>query len=362
MLTNQILQKSINEMQRITESNVSVWSLEGVCIVTTDAVAKQEEKQILEFIRNTDNNTEDFQITKEIAVFLVKEDWEPKYVLVLHGKLSDAYIIGSLCVSQLENLVIAYKERLDKNNFIQNLLLDNFLLVDMYNKAKRLSIPLEARRIVLLIEPKKEEESIVMETLKGLYATSLKDFITAVDEHNIIFIKTLETTEDYTDIHHIAEIIKDTLSAETMIDVRVAYGTIVQELKDVSQSYKEAAMALDVGRIFYVEKNVVAYNELGIGRLIHQLPTSLCDMFLKEVLAGEAIDKFDDETLVTVYKFFENNLNVSETARQLYIHRNTLAYRLEKIQKMTGLDVRVFEDAMTFKIALMVTSHLRESK
>ena len=156
-----------------------------------------------------------------------------------------------------------------------------------------------------------------------------------------------------------AKVIVDTLSMEAMVNVRVAYGTIVQELKEVSRSYKEADMALEVGRVFYGERGVLAYNELGIGRLVHQLPRSLCEMFLKEVLAGNATEMFDDEELITVYAFFDNNLNISETARKLFIHRNTLVYRLEKIQRKTGLDVRVFEDALTFKIAVMVEKHLK---
>jgi carbohydrate diacid regulator len=144
-----------------------------------------------------------------------------------------------------------------------------------------------------------------------------------------------------------------------MAKVKVAYGTIVHELKEVSRSYKEARMALDVGRIFYSDKNVVAYNKLGIGRLIYQLPLQLCRMFIKEVFDGKSPDDFDDETLYTINKFFENSLNVSETSRQLYIHRNTLVYRLDKLQKSTGLDLRVFDNAITFKIALMVVKYMK---
>ena len=149
------------------------------------------------------------------------------------------------------------------------------------------------------------------------------------------------------------------INTEAMVNVRISFGTIIPELKEVSQSYKEAGMALDVGRIFYPERNILSYRELGIGRLIHQLPVSLCEMFLEEVFAGNSVDQFDEETLSTVDKFFENSLNISETARQLFVHRNTLVYRLEKIQKQTGLDVRVFEDALTFKIALMVADHMK---
>ena len=175
----------------------------------------------------------------------------------------------------------------------------------------------------------------------------------------MILVKALEETDGYREVYESAKSIADTVSAEAMVNIRVSYGTIIHELKDVSKSYKEAGMALDVGRIFYPGHNILAYNELGIGRLIHQLPLSLCDMFLKEVFGERDVSEFEEETLSTVYKFFENNLNISETARQLYIHRNTLVYRLEKIQKLTGLDVRVFEDALTFKIAMMVSEHMK---
>ena len=198
--------------------------------------------------------------------------------------------------------------------------------------------------------------------MKGLYATGSRDFVTAVDEGHIILVKALEKTEDYKDMNQTAKVIADTLNMEAMVSVRVAYGTIIEELKDVSKSYKEAAMALEVGRVFYAEKNILAYSELGIGRLIHQLPASLCEMFLKEVFEGGGAGEFDEEELATVYTFFDNNLNISETARQLYVHRNTLVYRLEKIQKKTGLDVRVFDDALTFKIAMMVANHMKYIK
>ena len=267
---------------------------------------------------------------------------------------------GRFGASQIANLLFAYKEKMDKNRFIQNLILDNMLVVDVYNQAKKMKIPVEQRRVVFLIESKNEGETLILETMRGLYATGMKDFVTAVDERHVILVKALENTDDYQTLNRIAHEIVDTLNMEAMVGVRVAYGTIVEELKDVSRSYKEADLALQVGRVFYVEKNILAYDELGIGRLIHQLPPSLCEMFLKEVFENGPEEKFEEEELTTVYTFFDNNLNISETARQLYVHRNTLVYRLEKIQKKTGLDVRVFDDALTFKIAMMVADHMKD--
>ncbi len=325
----------------------------------TNKISKELVDKVSAFVEKALNDETTELIGKNEGMFIVMEDEVPVYVLCLAGSSADIKMAGYFGVSQLEGLLQAYRERMDKNRFIQNLILDNMLLVDIYNQAKKMRIPVEQRRIVYLIEPKNEGDNIVLDTMKGLFSMGTKDFVTAVDEGRVILVKALENTEEYPEVNHTARVIIDTLSMEAMVPVRVSYGTIVNELKEVSRSYKEASMALEVGRVFYVEKKLLAYNELGIGRLIHQLPQSLCEMFLKEVFNGKVVEQFEEEELLTVYTFFDNNLNISETARQLYVHRNTLVYRLEKIQKKTGLDVRIFDDALMFKIALMVESHMR---
>jgi carbohydrate diacid regulator len=185
------------------------------------------------------------------------------------------------------------------------------------------------------------------------------DFVTAVDENNVIVVKEVKEDNLKAEVEKCAAAITATLSKEGVTNVRIAYGNMVREIKEVSRSYKEAKMAMDVGKIFFDEKNIIAYSELGIGRLIYQLPIPLCKMFIREIFGDKSPDEFDEETLATIYKFFENSLNVSETSRQLFIHRNTLVYRLDKLQKSTGLDLRVFEDAITFKIALMVVKYMK---
>ena len=214
-------------------------------------------------------------------------------------------------------------------------------------------------RAVYLIETKDEKDGIVSEVLKGMFSPQTGDYVTAVDESSLILIKSVESTTTPEILHELAETIVAMMNAEALLDVKVAYGTVVQELKDVSKSYKEAKMALDVGKIFYAEKKVIAYSTLGIGRLIYQLPVNLCKIFIEEIFGDNIPMDLDEETLNTLNKFFENNLNVSETSRQLFVHRNTLVYRIEKIQKSTGLDLRSFDDALTFKIALMVVNYMK---
>ena len=291
--------------------------------------------------------------------FKVYDDNELEYVLLAKGETEDVYMIGKVASFQIQSLLVAYKERFDKDNFIKNLLLDNLLLVDIYNRAKKLHIETDVRRVVFIIETKNEKDTNALETVRTLFSSKTKDFITAVDEKNIILVKEVKPNEAYEDMNKTAKVIVDMLNTEAMSSVNVAYGTIVNEIKEVSRSYKEAKLALDVGKIFYSDRNIIAYSNLGIGRLIYQLPIPLCKMFIKEIFDGKSPDEFDEETITTINKFFENSLNVSETSRQLYIHRNTLVYRLDKLQKCTGLDLRVFEDAITFKIALMVVKYMK---
>ena len=291
--------------------------------------------------------------------FKVYDENELEYVILAKGDAEDVYMIGKMATFQIQNLLVAYKERFDKDNFIKNLLLDNLLLVDIYNRAKKLHIETDVKRIVFIIETKTEKDTNALETVRTLFSSKTKDFITAVDEKNIILVKEIKPSETYEDMRKTAKVIVDMLNTEAMSSVNVAYGTIVNEIKEVSRSYKEAKLALDVGKIFYSDRKIIAYSNLGIGRLIYQLPLPLCKMFIKEIFDGKSPDEFDEETLTTINKFFENSLNVSETSRQLYIHRNTLVYRLDKLQKSTGLDLRVFEDAITFKIALMVVKYMK---
>ena len=285
------------------------------------------------------------QAVNGFQFFKVEDEGNLEYIIMARGTSDDVYMVGKLAAFQIQNLLVAYKERFDKDNFIKNLLLDNLLRVDMYTRAEKLHIETDVKRVVYIIETKHEKDTNALETVRTLFANKTRDFITAVDEKSIILVKEVKGNESYDELDKTADVIIDMLSTEAMSAAHVAYGTIVNDIREVSRSYKEAKMALDVGKIFYSNKNVVAYNRLGIGRLIYQLPIPLCQMFIKEIFEGKAPDDFDDETLSTINKFFENSLNVSETSRQLYIHRNTLVYRLDKIQKITGLDLRVFDDA-----------------
>ena len=355
MISNQILQTNIEGLKGITRVDLCICDTEGKVLASTFTGAEEYESAILAFV----DSPADSQVIQGYHFFKIFDDQVVEYILVARGSSEDAYMIGKVAVSEIQNLIVAYKERFDKNNFIQNLLLDNLLLVDIYNRAKKLHIEVEARRVVYMIETKQEKDLNARELLKTLFATRTKDFITAVDERSIILIHELREDEDYEEVEQVANMMKDMLNSEAMATVRISYGTIVSEIKQVSKSYKEAKMALDVGKIFYAEKRIIAYNTLGIGRLIYQLPISLCEMFMHEVFGDNIPDSLDEETLTTINKFFENNLNVSETSRQLYVHRNTLVYRLDKLQKSTGLDIRKFDDALTFKIALMVVNYMK---
>lgn len=355
MISNQVLQSTIDGLKAITRVDLCVLGADGEVLAATLLPAPESTEAVPAFVESP----ADSQTLAGYQFFKVHDDNHLEFVILAKGDTDDVYMIGKMTAFQIQNLIVAYKERYDKDNFIKNLLLDNLLLVDIYNLAKKLHIEVDARRAAFLIETKQEKDINALETVRSLFAGKSRDFITAVDEKNIILVKELKVNEDYDNLMKTAKVLLDTLNTEAMTRVNISFGTIVNEIKDVSRSYKEAKMALEVGKIFYSDRNVVAYSNLGIGRLVYQLPMPMCKVFIREIFDGKSPDDFDEETIITINKFFENNLNVSETSRQLYIHRNTLVYRLDKLQKMTNLDLRVFEDAITFKMALMVVKYMK---
>ena len=308
VISNQVLQTTLDGLKAISRVDLCVLDTEGIMLATTFPEAEGFRDSVLSFAESP----ADSQVVSGCQFFKVFDEHQLEYVLLANGNSDDVHMVGRMAAFQIQNLLVAYKERFDKDNFIKNLLLDNLLLVDIYNRAK-----------------------------------------------SIIVVKELAPQDGSAEMDRIAEMILDSLGEEKKKNALIAYGTVVGEIKEVSRSYKEARMALNVGKIFFAERQVIAYSSLGIGRLIYQLPIPLCKMFIREIFDGKSPDDFDEETLVTINKFFENSLNVSETSRQLYIHRNTLVYRLDKLQKSTGLDLRVFEDAITFKIALMVVKYMK---
>ncbi len=355
MISNQILQDTIDGIKAITRIDLCVMDTEGKPLASTLSAVEEYKEAVLVFTESLAES----QALQGYQFFKVFDDNQLEYIILVKGETDDVYMVGKMAAFQIQNLLVAYKERFDKDNFIKNLLLDNLLLVDIYNRAKKLHIETDVRRCVFIVETQNDKDNNIFETIRNIFSTKTRDFITAVDEKNIILVKEVKPGEKYADLDKTAKSIIDMLNTEALSKVRVAYGTIVNEIKEVSRSYKEAKMAMDVGKIFYQDSNIVAYSRLGIGRLIYQLPLPLCKMFIKEIFEGRSPDEFDEETLTTINKFFENSLNVSETSRQLYIHRNTLVYRLDKLQKSTNLDLRVFEDAITFKIALMVVKYMK---
>lgn len=356
MISNQILQNTIEGLKGISRIDFCVLDTEGKALATTFEDTWNYESAVLSFVESP----ADSQVIQGCQFFKIFDEQQLEYVLLAGGESEDVYMLGKIAAFQVQSLLVAYKERFDKDNFIKNLLLDNLLLVDIYNRAKKLHIDTEAKRVIFIIETSHEKDSVALDNVRNLLGGKSRDFVTAVDEKNIIVVKVLADKDGSRELEKMAKEMMEILRAESEDDkIHIAYGTVVNDIKEVSKSYKEAKLALDVGKIFFDEKDIVAYSTLGIGRLIYQLPIPLCKMFIKEIFEGKSPDEFDEETLTTINKFFENSLNVSETSRQLYIHRNTLVYRLDKLQKSTGLDLRVFEDAITFKIALMVVKYMK---
>lgn len=355
MISNQLLQKTIDRIKAISGADIAVLNLNGEVAVRTYKDESIDKDTAVRFA----TSVLDEQAISGHRLFRVRSESRDEFILAVRENGSDVSVVGGLARYQIETLLEAYKERFDRDNFFKSLLMDNMLMIDIFDRARKLRIDIEAYRSVLIIELKDKRRSDMMEIVKNVFQGNGEDFVTAVNKNDVIAIKRVDAPDSYNQMDAAAKKICAAIKRETGEDIRVAYGSIVSDLKEISKSYKEARMSLDVSEIFFEGREINPYNRLGIGRLVYQLPIPLCRLFIKEIFGDISLEDMDKETISTINKFFENSLNVSETSRQLYIHRNTLVYRLDKIQKTTGLDLRVFEDAITFKIALMVSKYMK---
>ena len=357
MKIQQILQKCLTDWKNISQIDFCLLDSDNHIFLSTCDKKLPAESKLEEFRQSSAlcvSNT-------SCCLYKIMENHSISYILIVWGKAENTATIGELAVCQVQSLLAAYAEKSDKNTFMQNLLLDRYSQVEAFNKAARLHITPSARRAVFLVETKQHKDENALATIRNIFSARTRDFITALDDSGIIVVRELQSTESYEELEGIACMLVDMLNTEAMTSAWVSYSNVADDIMELSDAYKEARTALEVGKIFYADKNVFGYNRLGIGRLIYQLPTQVCNMFVGEIFGEESLESIDDETLNIIRTFFENNLNLSETSRQLYVHRNTLVYRFEKLQKRFGLDIRTFEDALAFKLAMMVSDYITYS-
>lgn len=354
-MSNKLFQGIIHQMKETIDRTIGVVDESSVVISCSDL------PRVGEVIENL--NPDDF-IAPDIFQL---DDYtympfgaKPKndYAVFVSGTDPEAQKYARILAISLNSVKQYYDEKYDRGNFIKNVILDNILPGDIYLKSHELHFDSDVSRVCMLIKILDKTDISAYDVLQNLFPDKNKDFIININETDIALVKEIKADISEKDINKLASSIVDTLSSEFYTHSVVGIGTVVTGIKDLARSFKEAQVALEVGKVFDTEKSIVNYNNLGIARLIYQLPTTLCEMFLKEVFKRGSIDSLDHETLFTIQRFFENNLNVSETSRKLFVHRNTLVYRLDKIKKITGLDLREFEDAIVFKVALMVKKYL----
>ena len=334
----------------ITDGGFVISSKEG-CISPNDLNC------VLSF---TEENTDTFTyngFTYKPVLNMNKVD----YIIFIQGDdtLAKNYInILQVSFSGVKSL---YDDKHDRVNFIKNIILDNILSGDVLAKAAELHFPIEGKRAVYLIRSDKDTDFSSFEIIENMFPDKQNDFIVSIDQSSIVLVKSFPDDAENIVLEDIAHEIHNNLMSENLMKVTIGIGTLINNVREIARSFKEARVALEVGKVFDNEKSIISYDNLGIGRLIYQLPTTLCELFLSEVFKRGSIDDLDQEIVFTIQKFFENNLNVSETSRQLYVHRKTLVYRLDKIQKITGLDLRIFDEAIIFKVAMMVNKYLQSN-
>ena len=354
-MSNRLFQGIIHQMRDAVDRVIGVIDDNGVIIACSELVKIGEMRQGVrdELAYTSDAVTSGGYTYKPIGT---GSKWE--YIVFIEGEDKYAEKIATILAVSLANIKNLYDEKYDKNSFIKNIILDNILPSDIYIKSKELRFNAEESRVVFLIKFHSKSDVLSFDMVQNIFPDKNKDYVIATGEQDIVLVKEVKPGTDIKEIEKIAKSIADTLNSEFYVKVSIGIGTVVDNIKDLARSYKEAQVAFEVGKVFDTEKNIISYENLGIGRLIYQLPTTLCEMFLQEVFKNGSLESLDRETLMTIQCFFENNLNVSETSRKLFVHRNTLVYRLEKIRKLTGLDLREFDHAITFKVALMVKRYL----
>ena len=334
-MSNRLFQGIIHQMRDTIDRTIGVVD-ESSVIIACSELGKIGE--VCEEITPEEMASVDVFQTDEYSFKSFGSRPRPEYAVFVAGKDPEAQKYVKILAVSLNSIKQYYDEKYDRGNFIKNVILDNILPGDIYLKSHELHFDSDVSRVCMLVKIAEKNDISAYDVLQNLFPDKNKDFIININETDIALVKEIKPNIDEKDIDKI--------------------GTVVNSIKDLARSFKEAQVALEVGKVFDTEKPIVSYNHLGIARLIYQLPTTLCEMFLKEVFRKGSIDSLDHETLFTIQRFFENSLNVSETSRKLFVHRNTLVYRLEKIKKITGLDLREFEDAIVFKVALMVKKYL----
>ncbi len=353
-MANRLFQNVIHQMKDSIDRNFGVID-ENFTIIASSDLAKIGET-VLDFMPASETYTTDGCTYK-----VIPSNQGTKYAIFVDGDDLLATKYANVLAIAFSNIKFYYDEKYDRSNFIKNIIMDNILPGDIYIKARELYFNSDVARTVIIIRSLDKSDISVYDIIQNLFPDKTKDFIISINESDIALVKETAQGIDPKTIEKMASTIADTISGEFYAHVVIGIGTTVNNLKDLARSFKEAQAALEVGKVFDTEKTIVSYDNLGIARLIYQLPTTLCESFLKEVFKRGSIENLDQETLFTIQRFFENNLNVSETSRKLFVHRNTLVYRLEKIKKITGLDLREFDHAIIFKIALMVNKYLKSN-
>ena len=354
-MSSRLFQSFIHQMKDVIDNTFGVIDSTGT-VVACSELGKIGESLGVQPLASGDLVTDNGYTLK-----LITSAQGESYAVFVEGVDATAGKTASIISISFANLKNYYDEKYDKSSLIKNIILDNILPGDIYLKARELYFNSDVMRTVIIVRNLDHNDLSVYDVLQNLFPDRNKDFIITINESDIVLVKETGRDIGHRDIENLASSIADTLSGEFYVHAVIGIGTTVSNIKDLARSFKEAQTALEVGKVFDTDKTIVSYDNLGIARLIYQLPTTLCETFLREVFKRGSIDNLDQETLFTIQKFFENNLNVSETSRKLFVHRNTLVYRLEKIKKITGLDLRQFDHAIVFKIALMVDKYLRSN-
>lgn len=351
MASTKIIKSGLEDLKRITRSDFYVCDSEGIQICSTFDKLTIKDSSITSFIQSSAEGQE----VNGHHFFKLTGAGEEQYVLIVNAHGGDGYMLGRIAASEVMHFLGMGSDKMDKEEYYQELLSSQMVSSEILSRASKLKIAPGVSRAVYCIETDEEMAGIAREILGNIFSDN-NDYVTTLDEGIVILVKEAESDEELSEY---AKQIISMLNTELMISARVTYGKRKETLRDLTESYKEAKMALEVAKIFFGEREIASYSSLGIGRIIHELPRSLCESFLEEIFGSDGKRTLQGKEIDIINSFFDNSLSIADTSRELDIPRSTLIYRIEKIQKKTGLDIRVFDQAMTLKIALMVDKYMK---
>ena len=273
-------------------------------------------------------------------------------------EIADSELSDEETVNKLKEMVVRFNVLDSKSSFYRAFLTRELSYSDAAGYIHRFHIDENAIRMVFYLESQIDYSKEAVSLLKSLLPDS-QDALVQIDTKHIAVIVHFDTLPTDEDILQYCNEFLDMLESEAFLSFKVSYDLPINKFTELPNSYKDIVLAMHIGNIFRSSDHVYSYSTMGLGRLLYNIPEEEVETYLNNHINIDILAQLDVETLNLLEAFFDNDLSLAETSRKMFIHRNTLIYRLDKFADLTGYDVRKFSDAITVKLSLMLYNYIR---